>query len=773
MEKIELTDELSQNFIDFSYEANSQRAFADARDGLKPGQRACLWEMYDKGYTSNKPHVKSAKISGGVIANWWPHGDVAIYDTFARMSQPWINNIPEVDWHGANGSQIISGEAAASRYTEARLSKATEDGMLFNIKKHNIPMIKNFSEDAEWPEVLPAILPRLMINGCQGIGVTIANLWLPHSFSDLSDVILKYLDTGNLDISNLYPDFPSGGEIINKDDIHTIYETGRGKVILRGTTEIENNSIFITSFPYQVYIEPWIDSVKKLIENDSITKINEIYNRSSNKKILVEIECESNPEEVLSQLFQYTDLQKSFNANQYALVSKTPKLLNLKEYLDIYINHNLDCIKREKEFDLAKAEDRWEIVNGLLKALVHIDDIILLIKKSDSAAAAKDNLIAKYDFTERQAKAIVDMKLGRLAHLEAIELNKEFDELTNTIADCKDIIAHVDKRKSIFRDRFTSLVKKYSSPRRTKVINIDPQKSNNIISAEDVVVIMSKGGNIKRIPKKSFRVQNRNGKGIKTADDVILSTISTDTTDTLFLFSNNGKMYKLSVNDVPVGTNLSKGVNISSLIKIDSNEYISAITSNNTADKKYVVFFTKNGLIKKTDFNEYKNLKKSTGVQAIKLKENDEIVNVDFLDDEEVIIITNGGRGIRFETSDITPIGRYTGGCKSISLKEGDSVLGSIVRLTNMDYLAIFTREGNGKRIKINDLPLQKRGGVGVILTKEVPVSIVPVNDKSTLLAIGMAKSICISADQIPINAKEATGVKIIKNDKLQKVTIL
>ena len=699
--------------------------------------------------------------------------DVAIYDTFARMSQPWINNIPEVDWHGANGSQIISGEAAASRYTEARLSKATEDGMLFNIKKHNIPMIKNFSEDAEWPEVLPAILPRLMINGCQGIGVTIANLWLPHSFSDLSDVILKYLDTGNLDISNLYPDFPSGGEIINKDDIHTIYETGRGKVILRGTTEIENNSIFITSFPYQVYIEPWIDSVKKLIENDSITKINEIYNRSSNKKILVEIECESNPEEVLSQLFQYTDLQKTFNANQYALVSKTPKLLNLKEYLDIYINHNLDCIKREKEFDLAKAEDRWEIVNGLLKALVHIDDIILLIKKSDSAAAAKDNLIAKYDFTERQAKAIVDMKLGRLAHLEAIELNAEFDELTNTIADCKDIIAHVDKRKSIFRDRFTSLVKKYSSPRRTKVINIDPQKSNNIISAEDVVVIMSKGGNIKRIPKKSFRVQNRNGKGIKTADDVILSTISTDTTDTLFLFSNNGKMYKLSVNDVPVGTNLSKGVDISSLIKIDSNEYISAMTSNNTADKKYVVFFTKNGLIKKTDFNEYKNLKKSTGVQAIKLKENDEIVNVDFLDDEEVIIITSGGRGIRFETSDITPIGRYTGGCKSISLKEGDSVLGSIVRLTNMDYLAIFTREGNGKRIKINDLPLQKRGGVGVILTKEVPVSIVPVNDKSTLLAIGMAKSICISADQIPINAKEATGVKIIKNDKLQKVTIL
>ena len=270
---IEFTQELHQNFIDFAYEANSQRAFADARDGLKPGQRACLWEMYDKGYLHNKPHVKSAKISGGVIANWWPHGDVAIYDTFARMSQPWINNIPEVDWHGANGSQIISGEAAASRYTEARLSKIIEDGMLLNIKKHNVPMIKNFSEDAEWPEVLPAIIPRLMINGCQGIGVTIANVWLPHNIKELYNSIINYLSTGKVSTNDIYPDFPSGGIIINKNEIHSIYETGKGKVVLRGKTEIKGNSIIITEFPYQVYVEPWIDSVKKLIIDDTISDI--------------------------------------------------------------------------------------------------------------------------------------------------------------------------------------------------------------------------------------------------------------------------------------------------------------------------------------------------------------------------------------------------------------------------------------------------------------------------------------------------------------------
>ena len=303
---ININQELHQNFLDFSYEANSQRAFADARDGLKPGQRACLWEMYDKKYTSNKPHVKSAKISGGVIANWWPHGDVAIYDTFARMSQSWINNIPEVDWHGANGSIQISGEPAASRYTEARLSKSAEDGLLLNINKHSVPMKMNFSEDAEWPEVFPAIYPRLMVNGCQGIGSTIANVWLPHNLGELISMIDNYITSGQLDYSNLAPDFPTGGIIINKNELKPIYETGKGKVVLRAKTEIKGNTIYITEIPYQVYVEPLIDQIKKLVIDDTITDINNIVNKSGKNKLLIEIECENNPDYVLKQLYAKT-----------------------------------------------------------------------------------------------------------------------------------------------------------------------------------------------------------------------------------------------------------------------------------------------------------------------------------------------------------------------------------------------------------------------------------------------------------------------------------
>ena len=313
---ININQELAQNFLDFSYEANSQRAFADARDGLKPGQRACLWEMYSKGYSSNKPHVKSAKISGGVISSWWPHGNVAIYDTFARMSQSWINNIPEVDWHGANGSIQISGEAAADRYTEARLSKSTEDGLFVGIKKNNVPMKLNFSEDEEWPEVLPALYPRLMVNGCQGIGSTIANVWLPHSLDELAEVINEYLKTDIINYSKLAPSFPTGGIIVNKDELESIYKTGKGKVVLRAKTEIVGNNILITEIPYQIYVEPFIESVRQLILKDELTNIVNITNKSNKKQLLIEIECDANPSLVLTKLFQKTDLQKAFNANQ-------------------------------------------------------------------------------------------------------------------------------------------------------------------------------------------------------------------------------------------------------------------------------------------------------------------------------------------------------------------------------------------------------------------------------------------------------------------------
>lgn len=775
MNTVELTKELSDNFIDFSYEANSQRAFADARDGLKPGQRACLWEMFNKGYSSSKPHVKSAKISGGVIASWWPHGDAAIYDTFARMSQSWINNIPEVSWHGANGSIQISGEPASSRYTEARLSKEAEDGLLFNIKKHNVPMKLNFSEDDEWPEVFPAIMPRLMINGCQGIGSTIANVWLPHNGAELVSVIKQYVTEGTLDYSNLYPDFPTGGIIINKDNVQDMYKTGKGKVVLRARAEIKGNSILITEIPYQTYIEPLIDDIKKLIVEDKITNIDDIINKSDKTKLLIEIICDSNPAAVLQQLYKYSDLEKNFSANQFALVGKTPKLLTLKEYLDIYINHNYECIIREYNYDLEKAKARLEIVEGLIKALVHIDEIISLIKKSNSAADATNELINQYQFTLNQAKAIVDMKLGRLAKLEGIELNDEKNELTSNIKDYNDIITNQDRQKEIFLDRLLKFSKKYlTSPRKTEVTQISVTKEDKEVEAipsEDCIVVMTQNGEIKRISSDSFKPQNRNGKGAKRSADAILSTIATNTVDNLMLFSNLGKMYKILVNDLPIGTNISKGQMINNFINLENGEKIVAINSlyRNTKATN-VIFITKQGQVKKTKLEEYNNIKRGSGIIATKFREGDTLANIVFLDDEDLILITKNGMGIHFSTKDISAIGRMAIGVRGIKLNDGDEVISALPVHKDTDYIAIFNSDGNGKKMKLEELPIQKRDGKGIKITGKdnIVASAAMVCDNDNILLMGTNTSLCISAKEIPVVGRTSVGNIMIKGSGIE-----
>ena len=781
MNQIELTKELSQNFLDFSHEVNYQRAFADARDGLKPGQRACIWEMYQKGYKSNKPHVKSAKISGGVIANWWPHGDTAIYETFARMSQKWINNIPEIDWHGANGSVQISGEPAASRYTEARLTKIVEEGMLANIDKNTVPMKPNFSDDDKWPVVLPAVFPRLMVNGCQGIGSTIANVWLPHSFTEIANIIDKYISTGEIDYNNIAPSFPSGGIIINKKELPIIYKTGKGKVILRGRAEIKNNYIIITEIPYQVYVEPLIEEIKKYAVEEENSGIEDVINKSS-KNICIEIECSSNPAAILKKLYSKTSLQKSFNANQYALTDKgVPALLTLKDYLDIYVNHNIKCIINETKFDLNKAIDRLEIVNGLLRALEDIDNIITLIKGSESAAAAKENLIKKYQFTENQAKAILAMRLSSLAKLEKVELEQEAKELENKIKDLKDILANEDRQKDILKSRLADLVKKYGDKRRTELTQLnltEEEKAAVEIAPQDVVVILTQDGNIKRIPKTSFRVQHRNTKGIKTLDRTVISTISTNTLDTLLIFTSKGLMHRIKVNDIPEGTNSTGGQNITLMSKITPDEEIQAITSmNQNTNMKYVVFFTKNGLVKKTCMEEYTQMKKSTGIQAIKFKsEDDKLVNVEFMNDEDIILITKNGIGIRFISTDIAAIGRVTCGVKGINLKEDEVIAGIPVNKGSTCKIAIFSKQGYGKLLKINEFSTQGRGGRGVFVFKpdqksgDIVAAALMGGDEDILLISGKPNSVVIAAKEISTQGKAASGVKIIEKSQIERV---
>ena len=775
---IDICKELHQNAIDFAYEANSQRAFADARDGLKPGQRACLWEMYIKGYASNKPHVKSAKIDGGVAATWWPHGTTAIYETFARMSQSWINNIPEVDWHGANGNQVIGSVPAADRYTEARLSKAAEDGMLQGLKKNNVPMIPNFSEDEEWPEVLPSIMPRLMVNGCQGIGYTVANTWLPHNLKELSYIIHKYVETGEIDYANIHPDFPSGGIIINKDELSNIYTTGKGKVVLRGKTEIKGNNILITELPYQVYVEPLMEEIKELRLKDEITGIDEIYNKCDKKRLLIEIECSESPQKVLAQLYQWTSLQKSYNPNQYALVSKTPKLLNLKQYLDIYINHNLECIKREYEFDLVKAKARKEIVEGLVKALEDIDNIIALIKNSESSAKAKEALIKTYAFTENQAKAILDMKLSKLAHLEKVELNDELIQLTSDIQKYTDIISKRERLVLEFEDRLEKFVQKYGTNRRTELIQIaastKEEKELELVEPEKCVVVMTESGYIKRVPIASFRTQKRNGKGVKTQDDITSMVIRTNTVDSLMIFTTLGKMYRLLVNDIPVGNNTAKGVSIKGLVAMEAKEEPSVIYSiYRDTEAKYVFFTTKMGLVKKTNLEEYCKTKKSNGIIAINLKEGDELISACLVKDEPIILLTKDGMGIKFNSMEIGATSRATSGVKGITLNPDDRVVAALPVRNTSDKLGIFISTGTGKKIALNELPIQKRAGKGLICYKgagHIAAGCL-ISDEDDVLICGDSNSLCISAKEIPDLTRQAIGNQLIKNSKIISVS--
>lgn len=779
MAVIDIIDELSQNFIDFAYEANSERAFPDVRDGLKPGQRACLWEFYNKGYTSNKPHVKSAKVSGGVIASWWPHGDAAIYDTFTRMSQPWINNIPEVSWHGNNGNQIIGPTAASSRYTEARLSKAIEDGMFVNIKKKVVPMQLNFSEDDYWPEVLPSIFPRLMINGSQGIGVTIAQTFLPMNLNELTDVIRRYITTEEIDYSKLAPDFPSGGIIINKDNLADIYRTGKGKAIVRAKTEIKDKSIFITELPYQVYVEPLIDEIKALIEKNEISGIDDIYNKSDKKNLLIEIECSGNPHTILFQLFKSTSLQKNYNANQWALIGKTPKLINLKEYIDIYLAHNIKCLCNGYKYDLQKAQERKEIVDGLLKALVHIDEIITLIKKSESSATARKSLIEMYGFTERQAKAITDMRLGSLARLEAIELEKEGRELENTINTCQSILADTSLQKTLVIKNLEDFTNKYGFERRTELTQIEEPKNNEekkiaAIPPEKCVVVLTGGGNIKRIPATSFRSQRRNGKGIKTQDDITQMVLRTNTVDSLMIFTNQGNMYRLIVDDIPEGTNSSKGTPVRALIQMEAQEEPTIIYSiYRETDDKFIVFVTKQGYVKRTALSEYTSIRKKNGTKALSFHEGDELRSAFLTNQENIIIFTKQGYGLRVKGSDFTPSGRVTMGIKGINLRPEDEVVTALPVRDETDDVAVFTRHGMGRRFELKTLPAQTRNTRGNICAKnEEIVAACMVSDDDMVLVCGNKNSLCIKANEIcKVVNKTSVGTIIIKDNQIVSAT--
>ena len=778
MQNSDVRTELGTNFIEYAVAVNTDRAIPDAKSGLKPVAKRILWSAYEEGRTFNKPHVKSARIVGDVMGKYHPHGDSSIYGAMVRLSQNWVLRYPLIDWHGSNGNIAGDGPAAA-RYTEARLSKIAEDGLLAGLKKKNVDFIDNYDETLDEPVTLPAIFPNLLCNPNSGIGVAMACNWLPHNLNEVAAAIYDYMDGKEPMIPG--PDFPTGGIVINSKDIPMIIKTGHGSVKVRGKYKIEKSNIVFYEIPYGTTIEGLLSEIGKVCDEKEIEGISEIRDESNKKGIRIVIECEKNvlPEAIVNKLYSKTNLQTSISYNQVALIDKTPTQLGLKDCCKIYVDHNIDCLIKEMNFDLDKAKARLHIVEGLLIALEDIDNVIALIKKSADSGAAKVSLMEKYKLDEIQAKSILAMRLSSLAHMEKVELENEKKELVDKIADIEDIISNKARQLSMIKDRLSAIVKKYGDARRTELTHIELKPEEKEIAEvipEDVVVVATTTGTIKKVPKASFKVQRRGGKGIKAKGDPVLDIIKTNTVDTLMFFTDKGKMYRTIVDNVPTGTNATKGTLISDIVKIADDEKVIAVTSlHRTSMPKYAIFITKNGLFKKTYLEEYMKTKRNAGIAAMTVREGDSVVDIIFMDEEDMVIITRDGMSIRFTTSDINSVGRIAQGVKAIKLNDGDEVIAALPVHKETDSVAVFSENGVGKKTSLKEYPVQGRGGKGTITYKPNAssghlVSAKMISDEDNLLIIGNYSSICISAKEIPEIGKTGVGNILLKNNRITSV---
>ena len=772
----DLINELGQNFIEYAVAVNTDRAIPDAKSGLKPVAKRILYGAFDGGYVYAKPHVKCANIVGNVMADWHPHSDASIYGALVRLAQPWTMRYPLIDFHGSMGNRDGDGPAAY-RYTEARLAKISEDGMLAGIKKKNVDFIPNYSETKDEPVTLPAIFPNLLCNPNTGIGVAMACNWLPHNLGEVAQAIYDYMDGKEPSIPG--PDFPTGGLIINKNELPAIVKSGHGSVKLRGKYEVDGNNIIFYEIPYGVATEALMTAIGEACDDERIKGVENIRNESNRKGFRLVIECEkgANINNIINCLFKETDLQTTISYNQVALIDKVPTDMGLVDCIKIYIQHNTECIVREATFDKKKAEDRLEIVNGLLRALEDIDNIIALIKASASSSAAKDALMTKYNFTEPQAKAIVDMKLGKLAGLEKMEIMEEKTELTEEIK-VLDII--ISDPQPELRRRLENIVSRYGDARRTELAQITvakEEKEIEFVEPEKCVVVLTEAGTIKRIPTASFRAQKRNGKGVKTQEDITSMVLRTNTIDNLMIFSNKGQMYRLLVNDIPAGTNTTKGVPVKALVSMEQGEEPATMYSiYRDTEAKYVLFITKNGIVKKTTLEEYTNTKKKSGIGAISLKEGDSLAAVALIKNEPLIIITKQGYMIKFDSMEIGATSRMTTGVKGITLGEGDEVVSALPVRNADDAVAVFTETGLAKKMLPKEVVAQKRGGKGLICYKPTDTSgcivgAAMVSDEDNILIVGNKNSICVAATDIPTLGRTGIGNQMIKSGRVSTIS--
>ena len=778
--------EVEQSFLDYSLSVITDRAIPSAEDGLKPVARRILWDMFDKGYFNNKKFVKCAQPVGDTMGRFHPHGDTSIYGALVWLSQPWNMRYPLISFHGNNGSRD-GDEAAAYRYTECKLSKMGEE-MLADIKKNTSDWQLAYTDEEEEPIYLPGRIPNLLVNGTSGIAVAMACSFAPHNLNEVMDAAKYLLDNPTCEIKDLLtfikgPDFPTGGMIINKDELLNTYITGKGRARIRGEYTIESNkgqdSIVFTSIPYKVSKTQLILDIDKLCEDGTLEGITTIRDESNIQgvRFVIELAKGVSAEPIISKLFKNTRLEDTYSINQVALVNKKPELLNLKRLLEIYNEHQKDVLIRKTNFEAEKIRARIHILDGLLIALEDIDNVIALIKKSESAAAAKVNLINQYNLSEAQAKAILDMKLAKLAKLEKVEIQEEKNNLVKELDHLNNILANpIPEMKNIY----TEIEKNYGDERRSTITQVaitKEEKEIEFVEPEKCVVVMTEGGSIKRIPTSSFRTQKKNGKGIKSQDDITSCVLRTNTIDNLMIFSDKGIMYRLLVDNIPVGTNTSVGQSIKSLVNMAVDENPATMYSiYRDTNAKYVLFTTKNGLVKKTTLDEYIKTKKKTGIAAIALRENDRLASVSLIDNEPILLLTKNGYIIRFNSSEITPTSRSTYGIKGITLSEGDEVVMALPIRHDTDNLAVFTTGGMGKKVPLTEITIQKRGGKGLYIYKPTAstgnvISASLIDDNDNLLISGNSASICISAKDIPVLGRTSIGNQMIKSGSIKSVT--
>ena len=781
-----ITDEVEQSMLDYGMSIITDRALPSAEDGLKPVNRRLLYDMFDKGYLNNKKFVKCAQPVGDTMGRFHPHGDSSIYGALVWMSQPWNMRYPLIAWHGNNGSRD-GDEPAAYRYTECKLSKIGEE-MLADIKKNTVDWQNAYTDEEEEPIYLPGRIPNLIVNGTSGIAWAMACSFAPHNLTEVMDATIHILENPECPVKDVLnyitgPDFPTGGLVVNKDELPSAYLTGKGRARIRGEYVVESDkrgdTIVFTSIPYKVSKEVLVIKIDELCNEGKLNGIAAIRDESNKDgvRFVIELEKGVSAEPIVSKLFKLTPLENTYSFNQVALIDKKPVLVNMKQLIESYIEHQRDVLLRKTKFDLDKIKARIHILDGLLIALEDIDNVIALIKKSESAAVAKTNLMAKYNLSEVQAKAILDMKLSRLARLEKIEIENEKNEKVLESKRLEGILANpTPELKRIFEE----VKNEYGDARRTTITQAavtKEEKEIEFVEPEKCVVIMTEGGLIKRVPATSFRTQKRGGKGVKTQDDITQAVIRTNTIDSLMIFTNKGKMYRLLVDEIPAGTNATKGQSIKSLVAMDRDEEASIIYSiYRDTDAKYVLFVTKNGMVKKTTLEEYVKTKKKTGIAAISIKEGDELVSVSLVKDEPLVLVTGKGMAIKFSSMDVSATSRATSGVKGMNLNDEDYIIAALPVRHDTDSLAVFSEAGLGKKFELSELITQKRGGKGLICYKPTDKTgdltcAALIADEDNILVCGLSNSICISATEVPALGRISVGNQILKGTKLLSVT--